>query len=93
MCFGFTICSEEQILFTDIHVLFKKHSGAKLKERNQLMVRKVVSFEEQITSKDKSRSKFSCKIEALVFILQIVCNARGKLFTNRVLFSAWDIFF
>ena len=50
---------------------------------------KTVSFEEQIMSKDKYTSIFSCQMEAIVFItLQIFYNTREKVFTNSLLFAA-----
>ena len=36
---------------------------------------------------------FLCKIKAIVFIiLQIFCNPCKNMFTNSLLFSAWDFF-
>ena len=84
----------EQIFFNDFHVLFQKLSGAKFEERNKLMIRKEVIFKEQIMSVANYKSIFSRKLEVRVFlILQIFCNAREKMFTNSLLFSAWDVFF
>ena len=55
---------------------------------------KTVSFEEQIMSKDKFTSIFSRQMEAIVFItLQIFYNTREKVFTNSLLFAAWNIYF
>ena len=42
--FRFTVYNKEQIFFIDIHVLFQKRPGAKLKERYELMIRKGMSF-------------------------------------------------
>ena len=39
--FRFTVNNKEQIFFIDIHVLFQKRPGAKLKERYELMIRKL----------------------------------------------------
>ena len=51
-------------------------------------------FKEQIMSVANYKSIFSRKLEVRVFlILQIFCNAREKMFTNSLLFSAWDVFF
>ena len=74
------------IFFIDINVLYQKLS--KFKERNKLMTRKEVGFEEHIMSKDKYTSTFSRKIEAIVFlILKIFCNAREKAFTKQIMFN------
>ena len=55
---------------------------------------KTVSFEEQIMSKDKYTSIFSRQVEAIVFItLQIFYNTREKVFTNSLLFAAWNKYF
>ena len=55
---------------------------------------KTVSFEEQIMSKDKYTGIFSRQMEAIVFItLQIFYNTREKVFTNSLLFAAWNKYF
>ena len=52
------------------------------------------ALKEQIMSKDKYTSTFTRKIEAIVFlILQKFRNAREKMFTNSLMFSAWDVFY
>ena len=38
--FRFTVYNKEQIFFIDIHVLFQKRPGSKLKERYELTIRK-----------------------------------------------------
>ena len=54
---------------------------------------KTVSFEEHIMSKDKYTSIFSRQVEAIVFItLQIFYNTREKVFTNSLLFAAWNMY-
>ena len=41
----------------------------------------------------KYSSIFLCKIKAIVFIiLQIFCNVHKNMFTNSLLFVAWDFF-
>ena len=52
--------------------------------------RETVSFEEQVMSKDKYTSMFSCKIEAIVLIiLQIFCNAREEMFMNKQIYPSF----
>ena len=47
-----------------------------------------------ILSKEKYTSIFSRKVEAIVFIiLQIFCKGSEKMFTNSLLYTAWDVFF
>ena len=41
-----------------------------------------------------AKDKYTSKTEVTVFlILQILWNAREKIFTNSLLFIAWDVFF
>ena len=84
-CFRFTIYSEAQIFFIDIHLLFKKHSGENSRnEINWWYGRGEL----------RCTSIFLRKVEAIVFhILQIFCNATEKLFTNSLLFSTGEVFF
>ena len=50
---------------------------------------KTLSFQKQVMSKHKYPYIFLRKVEAIVFIiLQIFCNAHGKMFTNSVLCAA-----
>ena len=50
---------------------------------------KTLSFQKQVMSKHKYPYIFLRKVEAIVFIiLQIFCNARGKMFTNSLLCAA-----
>ena len=52
--------------------------------------RETVSFEEQVMSKDKYTSMFSCKIEAIVLIiLQIFWNAREEMFMNKQIYPSF----
>ena len=45
-------------------------------------------------SKEKNVRVLPHKIEAIVFIsLKVVSNVRKKMFTNSLLFVAWDVFF
>ena len=45
-------------------------------------------------SEEKYASIFSRKVEAIVFIiLQIFCKGSEKMFTNSLLYTAWDVFF
>ena len=53
-----------------------------------------MSFEEQVMSKDKYKSMFLHKIEAIVFIiLQIFYNACEKMFANSYQSAAQDFCF
>ena len=57
------------------------------------MTRKEMSFEEQIMFKDKYTSTFSRRIEAIMFLNQSnILQRVKKMFTNSLLFSAWDVF-
>ena len=52
-----------------------------------------MSFEEQIMFKDKYTSTFSRRIEAIMFLNQSnILQRVKKMFTNSLLFSAWDVF-
>ena len=43
-------------------------------------------------SKDKYRSIFSCRMEAIIFItLQIFLQFVDKIFVNNLLFAVWDV--
>ena len=88
----FSICCFRFIdIFIDINVLHQKRS--KIKERNKLITRKEMSFEEQIMFKDKYTSTFSRRIEAIMFLNQSnILQRVKKMFTNSSLFSAWDVF-
>ena len=51
-----------------------------------------MSFEEQIMSKDKYAGLFSHQVRAIVFIiLEISLQYAGKMFTNSLLFTAYDV--
>ena len=53
-----------------------------------------VSFEEQITSKDKCTSIFLRKIQSFVLIiLKKILQRAWKMFTNSLLYEVWDVFF
>ena len=72
--FFYFLVLDLHIFFIDIKVLYQKCS--KFKERNELMTRKEVTFEQQILFKDKHTNVFSRRIEAIMFlILQIFCSA------------------
>ena len=74
--FFYFLVLDFHIFFIDIKVLYQKCS--KFKERNELMTRKEVTFEQQILFKDKQTNVFSRRIEAIMFlILQVFCSAWG----------------
>ena len=53
------------------------------------LMRKTVSFDGQMMSKDKYKSIFSHQMEAIVFItLQTFLQCADKMFANNLLFAA-----
>ena len=89
--FFYFLVLDLHIFFIDIKVLYQKCS--KFKERNELMTRKEVTFEQQILFKDKHTNVFSRRIEAIMFlILQKFCSAWGLRTAHcfrRGVYSFW----
>ena len=74
--------------FSVSDLLFITEERNDCRERNKLMARKEMSFEEQIITKNNYIIIYiSRKTEAITFlILKIFCETREKIFTNNLMF-------
>lgn len=88
MCFRLAVYNEKFIFFLDIHVIFQKRSRGNSRIEISWWQGEKWALKKQIMSKDKYILQY-----INIYILQKFRNAREKMFRNRLMFSAGDVFY